>query len=187
VPRHPRLLFQFLGSIRHLVGLLGGGISPAQGIYLHRITQHRKTQTKIHAPRRIRTCDPNVRAAEDSTCLRALGHWDRQLTIYLQQIRNWVLIYKYPWCSKSANWKKSRNYTANFSVHETIGNRTVRDTMEGGGDTIFWCWSVCSLVVGGLPGFTITRQYLRWESRCSSVYCMFSQHFLYDVYGLRLL
>jgi hypothetical protein len=25
VPRHPRLLFQFLGSIRHLVGL-GGGI-----------------------------------------------------------------------------------------------------------------------------------------------------------------
>jgi hypothetical protein len=25
VPRHPRLLFQFLGSIRHLVGLLGGG------------------------------------------------------------------------------------------------------------------------------------------------------------------
>jgi hypothetical protein len=24
VPRHPRLLFQFLGSVRHLVGLLGG-------------------------------------------------------------------------------------------------------------------------------------------------------------------
>jgi hypothetical protein len=38
VPRHPRLLFQFLGSIKHLVGLLGGGISPAQGLYLHRTT-----------------------------------------------------------------------------------------------------------------------------------------------------
>jgi len=46
VPRHPRLLFQFLGSIRHLVGLLGRGISPAQGLYLHRTTQHRKTLTK---------------------------------------------------------------------------------------------------------------------------------------------
>jgi hypothetical protein len=29
VPRHPMLLFQFLGSIRYLVGILGGGISPA--------------------------------------------------------------------------------------------------------------------------------------------------------------
>jgi hypothetical protein len=64
VPRHPRLLFQFLGSIRHLVEHLGGGggISPAQYLYLHRTTQHRKTQTNIHAPSRIRTCDPNVRA-----------------------------------------------------------------------------------------------------------------------------
>jgi hypothetical protein len=77
VPRHPRLLSQFLGSIRHFVGLLGGGISPAQGLYLHRTTQHRKTQSHIHAPSRIRSCDPNVRAAEDSTCLRPLGHWDR--------------------------------------------------------------------------------------------------------------
>jgi hypothetical protein len=74
VPRHPRLLFQFLGSIRHLVGLLGRGISPTQGLYLHRTTQHRKTQTNIRAPSRIRSCDPNVRAAEDSTCLRPLGY-----------------------------------------------------------------------------------------------------------------
>jgi len=77
VPRHPRLLFQFLGSIRHLVGLLGRGISPAQGLYLHGTTQHRKTQANIHAPSRIRTYDPNVRAAEESTCLRPCGHWDQ--------------------------------------------------------------------------------------------------------------
>jgi hypothetical protein len=83
VPRHPRLLFQFLGSIRHLVGLHGGGISPAQGLYLHRTTQHRKTQTNIHAPSRIRICDPSVRAAEDSPCLRPLGHWDRLSYLYL--------------------------------------------------------------------------------------------------------
>jgi len=33
-----------------LVGLLGGGISPAQGLYLHRTTQHnteRRRQTSI--------------------------------------------------------------------------------------------------------------------------------------------
>jgi hypothetical protein len=34
----------------------------------HRTTQHRNTQTHIHAPSRIRTCDLNV----DSTCLRPL-------------------------------------------------------------------------------------------------------------------
>jgi hypothetical protein len=47
------------GSFIHLVGLLG---------------RHRETQTHIHAPSRIRNCDPNVRAAEDSTCLRPRGH-----------------------------------------------------------------------------------------------------------------
>jgi hypothetical protein len=78
-PRHPRILFQFLGSIRHLVGLLGGGISPPQGLYLNRTTQHRKTQKNIHAPSRIRTCNSNIRAVKDSTCLRLLGHWDRQV------------------------------------------------------------------------------------------------------------
>jgi hypothetical protein len=47
VPRLPRILFQFLGSIRHLVRLLGGGISPAHGLYLHRTTQHRRRQTSM--------------------------------------------------------------------------------------------------------------------------------------------
>jgi hypothetical protein len=40
-------------------------------------TQHRETQTHIHAPSRIRTCDLNIRTTEDSTCIRPLGHWDR--------------------------------------------------------------------------------------------------------------
>jgi hypothetical protein len=38
----------------------------------HRTTQHRETQAHIHAPSRIRTCDLNIRATEDSTCLRPL-------------------------------------------------------------------------------------------------------------------
>jgi hypothetical protein len=55
----------------HLVGLLGQGISPKQGFNLHSTTtQHRKTRTHIHAPSRIRTRNPNVRAVEDSMCLR---------------------------------------------------------------------------------------------------------------------
>jgi len=59
----------------HSVGLLGRGISPTQGLYLHRTAQHRKTRTHIHVPSGIRTHDPSVRAVEDSTCLRPRGHW----------------------------------------------------------------------------------------------------------------
>jgi len=63
----------------HLMGLLCRGISPTQGLYLRVTTQHRKTQTHTHiyASRGIRTHDPSVRAAEDSTSLRLRGHWGR--------------------------------------------------------------------------------------------------------------
>jgi hypothetical protein len=78
----------------HLVGLLGRGISLTQGLYLHRTTQHRKTRTHMHAPTGIRTRDPIVRAAEDSTCLRPRGHWDRRSGTVLvenndQNFRRW--------------------------------------------------------------------------------------------------
>jgi len=49
----------------HLVGLLGQGISPSQGHYLHKTAQHRKMQTHIHASSRIWTHDPSVWAVED--------------------------------------------------------------------------------------------------------------------------
>jgi hypothetical protein len=52
---------QFL-NLRKSVGLLGQGISPSQGRYLHRTTQ---TQTDIHALSGIRTHDPSVRGGED--------------------------------------------------------------------------------------------------------------------------
>jgi len=63
----------------HSVGLLGRGISPSQGHYLHRTAQQRKTRTHIHASSGIRTHDPSVRAVEDRTCLRPRGHWDRHI------------------------------------------------------------------------------------------------------------
>jgi hypothetical protein len=49
----------------------------ARPLPTHRTTQHRKTRTHIHASSGIRNHDPSVRAAEDSTCLRPLGHWDQ--------------------------------------------------------------------------------------------------------------
>jgi hypothetical protein len=68
---------------------LGGGSVQRQGLYLH-TGQHKQTetQTHIHAPSRIRTWDPNVRAAEDSTCLRPRGYWDRhsKQTLYVMDL-----------------------------------------------------------------------------------------------------
>jgi hypothetical protein len=80
------------GSIRQLVGLLGRVIGPTQGLYLHRTTQHRETQTHIHAPSRIWTCDPNIRATEGSTCLRPLGYWDRLVFLLRLQTHYHILM-----------------------------------------------------------------------------------------------
>jgi hypothetical protein len=52
------LIFWFPNLFRHTVGLLGRVISPSQGLYLHRTTQHRKTRTIIDALSEIRTRDP---------------------------------------------------------------------------------------------------------------------------------
>jgi hypothetical protein len=41
-----RITSEITSQFRHLVGLLGRVISPSQGLYLHRTTQHRKTKTK---------------------------------------------------------------------------------------------------------------------------------------------
>jgi hypothetical protein len=49
---------RFLELFRHTVGLLGRVISPSQGLYLYRTTQHRKPRTNIHALSGIRTHDP---------------------------------------------------------------------------------------------------------------------------------
>jgi len=59
-----------------LVGHFGLGIGPTQGLFLHKTTQHRKMQIHIHALSGIQTHNPSVWAAEDSTCLRLLSHWD---------------------------------------------------------------------------------------------------------------
>jgi hypothetical protein len=47
-----------------MVALLGRVISPSEGLYLHRTTQHRKTRTNIHALSGIRTHDPSNQLAK---------------------------------------------------------------------------------------------------------------------------
>jgi hypothetical protein len=55
---------RFLELFRHMVGLLGRVISPSQGLYLLRTTQHGKMRTNIHALSGIRTHDPSNQPAK---------------------------------------------------------------------------------------------------------------------------
>jgi hypothetical protein len=66
------LSLRFL-NLRQSVRLLGRGISPSQGRYLHK---HR-INTDIHALSGIRTHHPSFRAGEDISCLRPRGHCGR--------------------------------------------------------------------------------------------------------------
>jgi hypothetical protein len=75
----PGLFFSSIIFFAQTVGLLGRVIRPSQGPYLH-IGQHKhriNAHTDIHALGGIRTHDPSVRANEDSSSLRRLGHRDR--------------------------------------------------------------------------------------------------------------
>jgi hypothetical protein len=74
---------QFL-NVRQSIGLLGRGIRPVQGHYLHRTTQtpKKRRQTSINALSGIRTHVRSVRAGEDISCLRPRGHRDRQFLYY---------------------------------------------------------------------------------------------------------
>jgi hypothetical protein len=55
---------RFLELFRHMVELLERVISPSQGLYLHRTTQHRNTRTNIHALSGIRAHDPSNQPAK---------------------------------------------------------------------------------------------------------------------------
>jgi hypothetical protein len=75
---------RFLELFRHMVGLLGRVISPSQGLYLHRTTQHRKTRTNIHALSGIRTHDPSNQPAKThaSDCTATVTGFIFFFTIY---------------------------------------------------------------------------------------------------------
>jgi hypothetical protein len=78
---------RFLELFKHMVGLLGRVISPSQGLYLHRTTQHRKTRINIHALSGIRTHDPSNQPAKTHASDRkatVTGEW----TCYLRKYMN---------------------------------------------------------------------------------------------------
>jgi hypothetical protein len=84
----PGLFFNLLIIFTQTVGLLGRVISPLQCLYLH-IKQHKhgiNAHTDNHALSEISTDDLNVRANEDSTCLKSLGHRDRPVFVITSNI-----------------------------------------------------------------------------------------------------
>jgi hypothetical protein len=84
----PGLYFSFLIFFTQTLGLLGRGISPSQGRYLHtgKHKHSKNANTDIHALSGIRIYDPSVRASEDSSCLRPRGHCDRLITTFSSKI-----------------------------------------------------------------------------------------------------
>jgi hypothetical protein len=94
------------------VGLLGRGISPLQGRYLH-TEQHRHRinahNTDIHVLSGIRTHDLSVRASEGGSCLRPLGYCDRR--------RSELLKYTYIFTfSLSVLWFTSKSCTVKTDI-----------------------------------------------------------------------
>jgi hypothetical protein len=81
-------IFSVSWSYTQSVGLLGWGISPSQGLYLH-IEQHKHRinahYTDKHAMSGIRTHNLRVRAIEDSPCLRQRGHCDRIIVFIIHK------------------------------------------------------------------------------------------------------
>jgi hypothetical protein len=91
--------FQFLDLFTQSVGLLGRGIGPSQGHYLH--TEQHKHRINAHRHqclKWIRTHDPSVRAGEDGSCLRpAQPLWSAvRVTIWLSMYGStalyWALV-----------------------------------------------------------------------------------------------
>jgi hypothetical protein len=71
---------RFLELFRHMVGLLGRVISPSQGLYLHRTTQHRKTRDKHPCLERNSNPRSQKPTGQDPRLILH-GHCDRQPNI----------------------------------------------------------------------------------------------------------
>jgi hypothetical protein len=81
--------FQFL-DLTQAAGLLERGISPSQGLYLNTGQHKHRINTytpNIHILSGIRTHEHSVRASEDSSCLRPLGHCDRLASEQARTVR----------------------------------------------------------------------------------------------------
>jgi hypothetical protein len=101
------------------VGLLGRVNSPSQGRYLH-TEQHKhriNLYTNIHILSGIRTHDPSVRANEDSSCVRPLGHRDRLCTLRSVTLGSGKVVVRYGGISLSGG-----HYFIIPSTSSTVSN-----------------------------------------------------------------
>jgi hypothetical protein len=113
-----------------MVGLLGRVISPLQGLYLHRITQHRKTRTNIHDLSGIRTHDPRNQPAKTHASDRTATVTDIYYyycyyypTVVLHS--KTFLLYSSNFSGLAAHYKPDRSirhcFTAFYSKQEIAG------------------------------------------------------------------
>jgi hypothetical protein len=89
---------RFLELYRQMLGPLGRVISPSQGLYLHRTTQHRKTRTNIHVLGGIRTHYPSNQGPRPTPqTARPLWPAAKQLLASQNVIRCMILVNTVTW------------------------------------------------------------------------------------------
>jgi hypothetical protein len=107
----------------------------ARPLPVYRINAH---NTGIHALSGIRAHDPSVRAGEDSSCLRPLGHCDRRNLIYLVEIR----VYEVGVMRGIAFWrltqKRHKAILGTLAVVLSWPNGTKESTWYSGGMDPLW-------------------------------------------------
>jgi hypothetical protein len=130
-------------SYTQSVGLLGRGISPSQGLWLHKEEHKHRMKagsTDISDLSEIRTHDHSVRASENSSCLRPRGHCDQRTTMskyvklcaemghkhankfHVKYCLHKIIIYIYYW-SKGTYWqlkKLDQHFFLESSLASTI-------------------------------------------------------------------
>jgi hypothetical protein len=87
---------RFLEIFRHMVRLLGRVISPSQGLYLHRATQHRKTRTNIHAFSGIGTHDPSNQPAKTHASDRTATVTGNNIICSVQTVKLLIMHFLHP-------------------------------------------------------------------------------------------
>jgi hypothetical protein len=97
-------------------------ISPSQGLYLHRTTQHRKTWTNIHALSGIRTHDPSNQPAKThaSDCTATVTGKTKyhSPTIYIKFLKQMDANFLCKYTKYSADFQ----FPANFSKGKIPSN-----------------------------------------------------------------
>jgi hypothetical protein len=112
---------RFFELFRQMVGLLGRVISPSQGLYLHRTTQHRKTRDK-HPCLEWDSNPQSQQPTGQGPRLRPHGHCDRPLICYCpSRVLTLHFVTTVRWACIQLNMHEHRLY---LRPAHTMPNRT---------------------------------------------------------------